>query len=258
LALASPARAVRRVYPAHVDFVLAAAARVATVEILDASGAPVRTLVDREPLAAGAHRATWDVRYPGATVFENMILEGGDPSRGPWAPPGRYQARVTADGVARTVPFDVVRDPRLSDVTDADLTEQFALALRIRDATSAANEGVIRIRSLRGDLEQRLVGAVTPTHRPAADPVLADLAAVEGELYQVKNRSAKDKIAYPIKLNDRLTGLRTLVESGDARPTTAQLRIFDELSRQLDVQLERLRRIEEETVPRLLRLIADG
>jgi hypothetical protein len=228
------------------------------VEILDASGAPVRTLVDGKPLAAGAHRVTWDLRYPGATVFENMILEGGDPSRGPWAPPGRYQARVTADGVTRTAPFDVVRDPRLRDVTDADLAEQFALAVRIRDATSAANEGVLRIRALRRDLEERLGGVAAGAHRAAADTVLRELAAVEGELYQVRNRSAKDKIAYPIKLNDRLTGLRALVENGDERPTAAQLRVFVELSRQLDVQLQRLRRIEDEAIPRLLRLIADG
>jgi hypothetical protein len=37
------------------------------------------------------------------------------------------------------------RDPRLTEHTDADLQEQFKLAVEIRDALSRAHEGVIRI-----------------------------------------------------------------------------------------------------------------
>jgi hypothetical protein len=151
----------------------------------------------------------------------------------------------------------VLRDPRLTDVTDADLEEQLHLALRIRDATSAANEGVILIRGIRRDLEARLAATTNPEARGVAESVLGDLASVEGELYQVRNRSPKDKIAFPIKLNDRLTGLRTILESGDERPTVAQQRVFEELSRQLDSLLQRLERIVREDLPRLKRIVAD-
>ncbi|HKJ03507.1 MAG TPA: hypothetical protein VJ997_13660 [Longimicrobiales bacterium] len=253
----TPEDAVRRVYPAHVDLLLRAPARAVTVEILKGDGTPVRTLVEEQPLDAGAHRLSWDLRYTGATVFENLILEGGDPSRGPLAAPGTYRVRVTVDGAAQTRRFDLLKDPRLVDVTDANLEEQLHLALRIRDATSAANEGVLRIRFLRAGIEARLAGTDNAGFKEAAGAVLADLAAVEGELYQVRNRSPKDKIAYPIKLNDRLTGLRSILESGDERPTAAQRRVFEELSGQLDVQLQELQRIVTEELPRLERLIAD-
>jgi hypothetical protein len=84
------------------------------------------------------------------------------------------------------------------------------------------------------------------------------MAEVEGELYQVRNRSPKDKIAFPIKLNDRLTGLRSLLERGDQRPTAAHYRVFEELSSQLDALLERLRRLVDEEIPQLDRPIGAG
>ena len=68
------------------------------------------------------------------------------------------------------------------------------------------------------------------------------MGAVERELYQVKNQSPKDKIAFPIKLNNRLSGLLAIVD-GDAPPTEAQYRVFQELSVALSQHLRRLERI---------------
>ena len=87
--------------------------------------------------------------------------------------------------------------------------------------------------------------------------MLASLRAVEEALYQVKNQSPKDKIAYPIRLNDRLTGLRSNLESGDGAPTAGHHRVFESLSQELAGELERLRRIVEEEIPRLERLITE-
>ena len=53
----------------------------------------------------------------------------------------------------------------------------------------------------------------------------------------MKNQSPKDKIAFPIRLNDRLTGLRANLEQGDERPTPAYQRVYTELARELDGQL---------------------
>ncbi len=252
----TPADAVRRVYPADLDFHLAAPARSVKVEILDSAGAPVRTVREGGAMDAGLHRLRWDLRYPGATVFDNLILEGGNPAIGPLAPPGRYQVQVTADGGTASATFALRRDPRVTDWTDADLQEQFRLAARIRDATSHANEAVIRIREVRARLEPRLEGLPEGPARTALEDVLRSLGEVEGELYQVKNQSPKDKIAYPIKLNDRLTGLRRILESGDERPTKAQYDVFEELSAELGGQLARLQEIMTVELPRVERMIA--
>ena len=78
-----------------------------------------------------------------------------------------------------------------------------------------------------------------------------EMSAVERQLYQVKNQSPKDKIAFPIRLNDRLTGLRANLEQGDARPTAAYQRMHLELSRELDTHLGQLDGILRRDVSRL-------
>ena len=139
---------------------------------------------------------------------------------------------------ARTQPFTVERDPRLADITDADYADQYRLAVELRDATSRANEAVIRIRGLKSQLT-----GVPAVSRAAADALAAALTSVESELYQIKNQSPKDKIANPIKLNDRLAGLLWLVEMGDGAPTRAQRIVAKELVDELERHLAHLEKL---------------
>jgi len=132
-------------------------------------------------------------------------------------------------------------DPRLKGVTLADLQEQFGLAVKIRDRTSAANEAVIRIREVRGQVEDRLQQSNDRQLAEAAERLLAGIGAVEEDLYQVRNRSRQDPLNFPIKLNNRLASLRRSVENGDARPTDAAYVVFEELAAELDAHLVILR-----------------
>ena len=47
------------------------------------------------------------------------------------------------------------KDPRIDSVTIADLTEQFKLAMQVRDKTTEANEMVITIRELKKQMDDR-------------------------------------------------------------------------------------------------------
>lgn len=258
--LLKPATAVRRVYPAEFDYFLTARADSVRIEVLEVGGAGVRsfTLTTAPARTPGLHRVTWDGRYTGATSFPGIVLEGGDPRRGPWAPPGRYRVRLTGFGASgaasETQELVLIKDPRLTDVTDDDLRAQFVLARQIRDKESAANEAVIRVRAIRAAMvarkaeAARLVAAANATVTAAMGEAITTAAAtletemslVEREIYQVKNQSPKDKIAFPIRLNDRLTGLRANLEQGDERPTPAYQRVYTELARELDGQLGKL------------------
>lgn len=246
--LFAPDDATRRVEPAIIDYHLGRAVDDLRLEIRDAAGRLLRVIGgpgggSTLPREAGFHRVTWDLRYAGATIFPGIVLEGGDPSRGPWAPPGRYQVRLCAGPVLRSTGFELRRDPRLVGVTDADLHAQFNLALAIRDRTTAANEAVLRIRAVRAELERRLEDAHDARIASPARALLDSLGAVERALYQTRNRSPKDKIAFPIRLNNRLSGLRGNLELGDGAPTTSQIAVFRELSGELDRHLARLERM---------------
>jgi hypothetical protein len=171
---------------------------------------PIPAIATGPGVRQGLNSWTWDLRYPGATVFEGMILWSARAENGPMAPPGTYTVKLTANGVTESQPITVRRDPRLTAFTDADLVEQFTLASKIRDRVSAANEAVIRIRAVKKDLAARTPAG--PSKRDV-DRLVADLSAVEEALYQVRNRSGQDPLNFPIKLNNKLAALQRSVET---------------------------------------------
>jgi len=234
LRLFKPEGVYRSARPAQIDILSPAPLAGASIEILDRAGVVLRTLDVPKTLGAGHHRLTWNLRTRGATVFPGMVLEAPNPARGVLVAPGEYQVRLRADRASMTQTFTVQADPRVTDVTQADYAAQYALALRLRDATSAANEAVLRIREAKTKL------AATP----GAAQTIAELSAIEAELYQVKNRSPKDKIAFPIRLNDRLAGLLAIVDRGDGAPTAAARKVADQLIAELEAHLARLEQVQ--------------
>ncbi|MBE3072660.1 MAG: glycosyl hydrolase [Acidobacteria bacterium] len=254
--LFTPPDAVRRVYPATFDFFLRAEAKSVSVEILDGTGALVCRVPGRGFGTAGSHRVAWDLHYPGATVFPGMILRSAQPERGPLAPPGRYQVRLIVDGRSQTRDLAILKDPRLKDVTQADLEEQFKLTVQIRDKTSAANEAVIRIRDLRGQVAARVVQGGTDRVKVAAEALGEKLSAIELNLYQVRNQSSKDVLALPVKLNNRLAALMRVAQSAEARPTDQISVVFRKLVEELDVELHALGKVVDTDLSQFNTLLA--
>jgi photosystem II stability/assembly factor-like uncharacterized protein len=245
---------------ATLDYFLAKDADVVKVDILDGAGKLVRSFVGsaeeekkaeekaakspgggdddaRAPAKgptrkAGLNRYTWDLRYPGATTFEGMIFWGANAEQGPWAVPGAYSVRLTGGGVTVTQPLQVTGDPREIGITQADLEEQFRLAIQVRDKTSEANELVIRIRELKNQIDERT--KKSPGLNSPAERLTTRLSAVEEDVYQVRNRSGQDPLNFPIKLNNQLGALLRVIGTGNARPTDQSYVVFKELSGRLD------------------------
>jgi photosystem II stability/assembly factor-like uncharacterized protein len=248
-----------------IDYYLKRAADTVTIDILDAQGTPIKTFTGkagaatppagagapppqeeggfRQPparvaVAQGLNRFVWDTRYPDATTFPGLIMWAGS-VRGPQAPPGQYQVRLTAAGTTKTQSFSIVRNPRISS-TDADLQQQFALARDINAKVSATNQAVVKIRNVKEQVSERTTKANDAKIKAAADALAAKLTDVEGMLYQYKNRSSQDPLNFPIRLNNKLAALQGIVESGDYRPTDQSYAVFKELTSQLETHLGRL------------------
>jgi len=185
------------------------------------------------------NRFTWDMRYPNAVEFPGLIMWAAS-TRGPMAPPGRYQVRVTAAGATKTQEFEIRRNAAVPGVTDADLQAQFTLARQISDRVSEANRAVIRIRDVKQQIADRIGKANDAAVKSGAQSFADKLTEVEGEIYQHRLRSSQDPLNYPIRLNNKLAALQGTVESGDYRPTDQSVAVFKELSTRLDKQLARL------------------
>jgi photosystem II stability/assembly factor-like uncharacterized protein len=197
-------------------------------------GPPPRVTVKQ-----GMNRFSWDMRYPSARDFSGLIMWAGS-TRGPQAPPGKYEVKLTAAGVTKTQDFVIKRNAAVPAVTDADLLEQFKLAKAINEKVTVANEAVLRIRNLKTQIADRSGKANDQPLKSAAQSLTDKLTEVEGEIYQYRNRSSQDPLNYPIRLNNKLAALQGIVESGDNKPTDQSYAVFKELSSRLDQQLARL------------------
>jgi hypothetical protein len=203
----------------------------------------------RVPNKVGLNQFAWDLRYPDASWVSNLIMWAGN-TRGPIAPPGTYSVRMIVAGEpAQTQSFRLLKDPRIH-ATQAQLAEQFAFLIRIRDKLSAANDAVKTIRNVRAQVKQR------SAHAPAgfdsaANAMLERIGGIEGEIYQVKNQSSQDPLNYPIRINNKLAALQSTVASAEGQPTAPSYAVFQELSAQLDKQLTALQSAFRADLPKL-------
>jgi photosystem II stability/assembly factor-like uncharacterized protein len=280
LRLFKPEEAVRRARPAAIDYYLPSKADKVTIDILDAKGGVIRSFSGPEEKKdadepdnpfrpkppqvtadAGLNRFVWDMRYPGATVYPGLIMWSAEPEQGPLAVPGEYQVRVTANGQSQTQPLTITLDPRVK-ATQAELQQQFDLAIQVRDRTSDANQSVIAVRKIRDQIDDRLEKAKQAErdlgHKPiteALQNLRKKLTTVEEAVYQVRNRSGQDPLNFPIKLNNKIAYIKEVVESADAKPTDQTYAAFKELSGELQKELDSLNQTLTTDVPVVNRLM---
>ena len=215
-----------------------------------------RAPVARVAVKQGMNRFTWDMRYPNARDFPGLIMWAGS-TRGPQAPPGRYTVRLTGqrrdqDAAVRHPPQrrgqdrDGCRPPgavqaRPADQREADRGERERPAHPQPEGPDHRAHG-------QGDRRAR-------SRRPGQS--LTDkLTAIEGEIYQYRNRSSQDPLNFPIRLNNKLAALQGVVESGDGKPTDQSYAVFKDLSERLDKQVAALDALVKTDLPALNKALA--
>ncbi|MFN6206344.1 MAG: VPS10 domain-containing protein [Planctomycetota bacterium] len=230
------------------EFAPAKAPRV-TLAITDYAGRPVNTY-STQPAAGekqlgvkpGLNVLAWNLRYDAAETFDGLILWGGG-TQGPLAAPGVYKVQLTVGEQVQTGEFEILKDPRSAAGVE-DIRAQFDFLIAVRDKLSETHRSIKRLRDVRSQLQglKQRIGADEKfrTLGEAIDQLVGELTGIEQELYQVQNRSGQDPLNYPIKLNNRLSGLVSVVSDGDNRPTSQATAVRDEVTALIDGQLKQL------------------
>ena len=237
-----------------------------TLEYLDSSGKVIRKYTGRAPVEGrpaapptpgepslttdvGLNRFTWNFRLPNATTLPGLIMWGGSLA-GPKIVPGQYQVRLSVDGKAVAMePFAVKADPRLG-VSQADFQKQFDFLSQTSAKVTATHEAILEIRDLRKQFEE-LSSRMKPDQKDLKDragEIAKKLTAVEEELIQTKIRSGQDALNYPIKLNNKMAALSSLVDASDYAPTAQAFDVYNDLAGKIDAQLAILARIKSDDV----------
>ena len=192
----------------------------------------------------GLNTYIWNLRYPGATEFDGMIIWSARPQLGPIAPPGKYIIELTINNEKYETSIDLIKDPRI-DVSDDDINVQFNFAMEIRNQTDLANRSVIEIRNMKVHLDS-IISKKIFSSSAKIKKLKSKLETIESSIYQVKNQSGQDPLNFPIRVNNRLAYLRKSVESGDGLPTKGSREVFELLKDELSGYTNSLDKLKKE------------
>ncbi len=199
----------------------------------------------------GMNTFNWDMRYSGADSFDSMILWWSS-LNGPKAIPGDYKVTLITQGTEATQDFSILKDPR-STATDEDLREQFDFLQSIVDKVSETHTAISQIRTTRKQINE-VIGQIADVEganevKQMGKDINKELTGIEEKLYQTKNRSGQDPLNYPIRLNNKLAHLNSLMAVGDFKPTDSAREFKQEVTAEIDSELEKLDQIYKQSIP---------
>jgi photosystem II stability/assembly factor-like uncharacterized protein len=204
----------------------------------------------------GMNQFVWNLLYPEAERIEGMILWNGVPS-GIVAAPGNYFAKFKVGKDSAEVPFTVKADPNYK-TTQAEYDQQFTFLQAVLNKFNETQKAIKDIRALRSQITSfvGLQGKEAPKEiKQMADSINKKLTLIEETLYQTKSKSSQDVLNYPIKLNDKLSGVFNAANSGNFAPSRQVREVYTNLASQIDVQLAKLNTIKQKDIPAFNELI---
>ncbi|HLW43453.1 MAG TPA: hypothetical protein VKS00_03125, partial [Candidatus Acidoferrales bacterium] len=222
------------------------------IEIADASGKTVRTFDGTKN--AGVNRVWWDMRFDPGKPFHlrTSPLYAPEVTVGPegWRPapgvepvgllamPGTYTVKLLAGGKQYTQKLRILKDPH-STGTNADIQTQTRLVEHLQDELNAMADTVNQLESVRAQLNQLNTqlgdDANSKSIRDAATDLNNKLTDFEGHLLQLKATGrGQDDVRWESMLVEKLAYLTRQLSGTDFPPTTQQVAVADELSKQAE------------------------
>ena len=229
----------------------------ATLTFMTEGGEVIRRLSSfdgnpRAPAQQGTNRFVWDMKHERARRVEGES-EAGRPMYVPIIPPGTYRVRLQVGDEAWEEQFEVLLDPRVT-VSQEELERQHELLITIRDKVSESSDAVGTVRSIAGQIQQWAERSTGETVREviaeAAEGLREKLSAIEDELLlgSVSSDTPMRGAFYARGLRSRLASLGDTVGMADGAPTRQSYEVYEELSSQIDAQLDALHRILDEDI----------
>ncbi|MFK7818177.1 MAG: glycosyl hydrolase [Planctomycetaceae bacterium] len=240
----------------------------ATLEIQEADGTAVQTYATKPEdgqsklsVQEGINEVRWNMTYKGAESFPGMVLWGGG-TGGPTAVPGQFKAVLKVGESEQAIDFEIKKDPRAT-ATIADLQAQHDFIAETRDKLSETHKGIKQLRDVRtqiSELKARLKkqGDDQKDLVKQADAITKKLTKIEEALYQTQNQSGQDPLNFPIRLNNRLSGVISVASTGDNAPTAQAIAVRDEIAGLIDIQLKQLSEVMDKELPAFNKAVRDS
>ena len=217
-----------------------------TLDFLTENGKVLRTFSNQKgedtlemKLNTGWNDVSWNLREKGIDKPNGMILWWSRLA-GPKVPPGNYTWTLQIEGgQVESQSFTLFSDPN-SEASEEDYLKQYEflreVVLKVNEIHEALDE-MNQLKSQIKQLQKRQDIDEYPEVNSLADSILQRLDSLQNDLYQTKNKSEQDPINYPIKLNNKLAHLNSLVGMGNYAPTKQAILVKEELIEEVDERL---------------------
>ena len=222
-----------------------------SIEILDGAKKQIKLFAtdakekkDKIEVSKGINQFVWDMYYPSADKIDGQILWHGTVG-GPKAAPGNYFYKIKIDKDSAEGSFTIKANP-VYNLSQQAYQEQFDFLITVRDKFNEIQKAQKNIQDIRkqiNDFTARADKNLPKDIKQQADTINKQLIAIEEALHQTKAKSGQDVLNYPIRLDDKISGLYDFANSGNAAPAKQVKDAFAELSAQADVHLNKLKTI---------------
>jgi hypothetical protein len=213
---------------------------------------------DKLNLNKGMNQFAWNLFYPEPERVEGMILWTGTPSA-IIAPPGTYYYKLKIGKDSAEGDFAVLADPNYK-ISQQDYEAQFDFLQTVTNKFNEVQKTIKTIRTLRSqinDFVSRQGKDIPKDVKQLADSINKKMTSIEETLYQTKSKSSQDPLNYPIRLNDKLSGVYSAANSGISAPSKQVRAVYAELAAQCDEQIAAMKKIQEVDLVRLNQLIRE-
>ena len=236
-----------------------------SIEILDKNKKQIKLFAtnakekeDKIDVNKGMNQFVWNMLYPPADKIEGQIIWHGNVP-GPKAAPGNYFYKIKADKDSAEGSFVIKANP-VYKLSQQDYEDQFNFLITIRDKFNdiqKANKNIAEVRKQINDFTARAGKDLPKEIKQQADTINKQMTTIEEALHQTKAKSGQDVLNFPIRLDDKISGLYDFAVSGNAAPAKQVKEAFAELAAQTDVQLNALKKLLDDDVVKLNTLIRE-
>ncbi len=236
-----------------------------TIEILDKNKKQVKLFAtdakektDKIEVTKGMNQFVWDMNYPPADKIDGQILWHGTVG-GPRAAPGNYFYKIKADKDSAAGGF-VIRANPVYAISQQDYEAQFDFLITVRDKFNEIQKAQKNIRDVRrqiNDFTDKQGKELPKDIRQLADTINKQMTTIEEALHQTRAKSGQDVLNFPIRLDDKISGMYDFAVSGNAAPAQQVKEAYTELAAQADAQLAALKKIFDADLVTLNRMIRE-
>ena len=213
---------------------------------------------DKLDVSAGMNQFVWNMLYPPAEKVDGQIIWHGTVP-GPKAAPGQYFYKIKSEKDSIEGSFVIKANP-VYNVSPQDYEEQFDFLIAVRNKFNDIQKAGKNIRDIRkqiNDFMDKQGKDVPKEIKQQADTINKQMTVIEEALHQTKAKSGQDVLNFPIRLDDKISGVYDFASSGNAAPAKQVKEAFAELGGQADVQLNKLKKIMDEDLVKFNELIRE-